>query len=109
MYDVTFRYTSGNSTGGGPFHFEIDEKAISPSINMLSTNGWDTWKNAVLENIELTEGSHILRLVVTNGEFNLGRMTFDYKGSLYYVVPVADAGENISVLLPSSLLTLDGC
>lgn len=108
LYDVSFRYACDNSAGGGPFHFEIDGAAISAPISMTPTNGWNTWRNAVLENVELSKGKHILRLVVTNGEFNLGRMTFDYTGPLDYTVPVADAGDNVSVLLPSNTTMLDG-
>lgn len=108
LYDVRFRYACDNSAGGGPFHFEIDGAAISAAISMTPTNGWNTWRNAVLENVELSKGKHILRLVVTNGEFNLGRMTFDYTGPLDYTVPVADAGDNVSVLLPSNTTMLDG-
>jgi len=108
LYDVTFRYASANSAGGGPFHFEIDGTTISDPVTMSSTNGWNTWRNKVLENVELSEGNHVLRLVISNGEFNLGRMTFQRAGDLDYIVPVADAGSNVSVTLPSNFTILDG-
>jgi len=34
LYDLSFRYASGNSNGGGPFHFEVDGTIVSPSIEM---------------------------------------------------------------------------
>ena len=33
-YDMSFRYASGNSSGGGPFYFEIDGKKISQDISV---------------------------------------------------------------------------
>ena len=108
LYDVTVRYASGNANGGGPFHFEIDGTMISPAINCSATGDWAAWTNKVVNNVTLTQGKHILRLVVTNGEFNLGRMTFAYANALSYVPPIADAGENVVVILPETTATLDG-
>ena len=108
LYDVTMRYASGNGNGGGPFHFEIDGNIISPTINCAATGDWDAWTNKVVNNVALTKGKHVLRLVVTNGEFNLGAMDFAYASPLSYVPPVADAGANVVVLLPASTATLDG-
>ena len=48
-----------------------------------------------------------MRLVILNGEFNLGKMTFARTGDLSYAPPVADAGDNISVLLTEATATLD--
>ena len=61
-----------------------------------------------MTDITLTKGKHILRLVIESGEFNLGKMTFTYKSSLSFVPPIASAGENISLTLPSSTTTLNG-
>ncbi len=108
LYDVTMRYASGNASGGGPFHFEIDGNMISPAINCTTTSDWGTWANKVVNNVALTKGRHVLRLVVTNGEFNLGAMNFAYASPLSYVPPVADAGDNVVVILPASTATLDG-
>ena len=107
-YNVTIRYASGNSNGGGPFHFEVDGEIISPNTSLASTGGWGTWTNKVINNVALTKGKHVLRLVVTNGEFNLGKMTFAYANPLSYVPPVAHAGENVLVILPSSTASLNG-
>lgn len=79
-YDVDFRYASGNTNGGGPFYFEIDGNQVSPNIVLGYTGAWDNW-NDKSTTIELTEGVHVLRFVVTNGEFNIGRMMFSYSGA----------------------------
>ncbi|MGB1217950.1 MAG: carbohydrate-binding protein, partial [Saprospiraceae bacterium] len=85
FYDLTIRYASGNPNGGGPFHLEIDGNTMSPNISMTTTSDWDSWASKTINTIELTQGEHILRLVVTNGEFNLGKMDFVYASPLGYV------------------------
>lgn len=107
-YDLSLRYASGNSSGGGPFYLEIDGNKISPDITVNDTGDWDSWSTKIINNIELNKGEQILRLYVTNGEFNLGKMTFSYASPLGYSPPFADAGENISVVLPDTTATLDG-
>ena len=106
-YDLSFRYTSGNSNGGGPFYFEIDGKKISSDFTVSSTGGWNTWATKLVNNIEFTQGKHILRLVVTSGEFNLGKLTFSYAAPLGYTTPIANAGNNVVVILPATTATLD--
>lgn len=107
-YDLSFRYASGNSSGGGPFYLEIDGQRISTDITVGNTNGWDNWASKMVSNIELNKGKQVMRLVFNNGEFNLGKMNFEFKNALSYVAPVADAGSNVLVILPSNSATLDG-
>ena len=87
-YDLNLRYASGNDNGGGPFYFEVDGQQVSSGIAVAPTGDWGNW-NSKASNIDLTEGIHVLRLVVTNGEFNLGSMTFSYNA-----LECADPGEN---------------
>lgn len=79
-YDLSFRYASGNNSGGGPFNFQVDDTQVSPNIVMASTGDWNNWVDKQTT-INLTEGIQVLRFAVTNGEFNLGRMIFTYNGS----------------------------
>lgn len=43
IYDLSFRYASGNESGGGPFYFEVDGTKISPDISIGYTSDWDVW------------------------------------------------------------------
>jgi endo-1,3(4)-beta-glucanase len=108
VYDLTFRYASGNANGGGPFHFEIDGRRISPDIQVSTTSNWNSWTQKTVSGIELNKGEQVLRLAFTGGEFNLGRMTFTYAGELDNAPPYADAGEAVVVLLPSNTAALNG-
>jgi endo-1,3(4)-beta-glucanase len=47
-------------------------------------------------------------LVATNGEFNLGKLNFTYTSPLDYVPPIANAGENVVVIIPETTAILDG-
>ena len=108
FYSLDFRYASGNNNGGGPFHLELDGNPISDPITVNSTGDWYNWATKTVNDIPLSKGDHILKLSFSDGEFNLGNMTFTYSTPLPYDQPVADAGENIVVALPGNSTTLDG-
>ncbi len=110
IYDLSFRYASGNAVGGGPFYLEIGGNKISSDIfvNSTSTTNWSTWATKTVNNIELNKGNQVLRVSFSSGEFNLGKLTFTYASPLSYNPPVADAGENVVVVLPATTAVLDG-
>ena len=110
LYSFAFRYASGNSAGGGPFHLELDGQAISSDILVPSTSStvWTVWATKTVANIPLTAGKHILKIAFSSGEFNLGKMTFTRTGDLAYSYPSANAGTDLKVVLPASTATLDG-
>ncbi|WP_406684703.1 glycosyl hydrolase [Seonamhaeicola sp. MEBiC1930] len=87
-YDLSIRFASGNSGGGGPIYFEIDGTKVSQEINFSYTGDWGAWSTKAAT-IDLTEGTHVLRLGVTNGEVNIGRMSFSYNS-----VACTPPGEN---------------
>lgn len=110
MYSLDFRHASGNASGGGPFHLELDGQAVSSDIAVPSTSTtvWTVWASKTVENIPLTAGLHVLRVAFSNGEFNLGKMTFARTGYLTASYPSASAGADVKVLLPASTVALDG-
>ncbi|VBB48384.1 Glycosyl hydrolase family 81 [uncultured Paludibacter sp.] len=108
MYAMDFRYASANTTSRGPFHLELDGRIISSDITVPVTSAWDAWATKTVNNIPLVKGKHILRVAFTYGEFNLGKMTFIRTGNIPYNYPVANAGEDIKVILPQSSAMLDG-
>lgn len=79
-YDLDIRYASGNTNGGGPLYFEIDGMQVSPNVVFPSTGDWNVWATRSAT-IELDAGIHVLRLVASGGEFNIGEMTFAFSGS----------------------------
>ena len=110
LYTLKFRYSSGNPNGGGPFTLQAQDLVVTDSIYVPSTSSsnWDTWKTKEISNVPLQKGEQILRVNFHGGEFNLGKMIFEFNSPLDYGIPVADAGGNISVLYPETTTSLDG-
>ena len=102
LYSLAFRYASGNSAGGGPFHLEVDGRVVSGDISVPSTSStvWTLWATKTVADIPLTQGKHVLRLGFTAGEFNLGKMTFARTADLPFSYPTANAGIDLKVILP---------
>ena len=110
LYSFAFRYSSGNSAGGGPFHLEMDGQTVSSDIPVPSTSStvWTIWATQTISNIPLTAGQHILKVAFSAGEFNLGKMTFARTGDLTFSYPTANAGTDVKVVLPATSTSLDG-
>ena len=110
LYSFAFRYSSGNPLGGGPFHLEVDGQVVSGDIPVSSTSStvWTIWATGTISNIPLTQGQHILRVVFSAGEFNLGRMIFARTGDIPFSIPVANAGTDAKLVLPATSIMLDG-
>jgi len=107
-YSFSFRNASDNSAGGGPFHLELDGNPITDDISTSFTGGWDVWTTKNAGEVALSQGEHILKVAFGSGEFNLGEMTFTYVAPLDYNQPVADAGDNVLVIIPETTAQLDG-
>jgi endoglucanase Acf2 len=110
LYSFAFRYASGNSAGGGPFHLELDGQPVSADISVPSTSTtvWDIWATKTVADIPMTPGTHVLRVAFSNGEFNLAKMTFTRTGDLTSSFPTANAGGKLILVLPETSATLDG-
>ena len=107
-YNLSFRFASGNTAGGGPMRIEADGIVVASGISFNYTGDWYNWQTKNVNTIPLKSGQQILRIYFEGGEFNLGRLTFTYSSPLSYSQPVADAGANQIVVLPQSNVALDG-
>ena len=108
FYDLAYRFASDLPSGGGPFYLELNGVQISNNLYAVNTGDWYNWSSESISDIILNAGQHILRLVFSDGGFNLGRLTFTYNRELDFSPPFANAGEDIIVLSPASSTTLDG-
>ncbi len=73
-YDLDIRVAKDGD--GGLFHIEIDGEDVTGAINVPNTAGWQTWETITLEDISLTEGEHVMRLVFESDYFNLNYLEF---------------------------------
>jgi hypothetical protein len=67
LFEITFRVASPNS--GTRFNFYLDNKRIS-YVSVPNTGSWQTWQS-VVKNITINQGKHYLKIVATNGGFNI--------------------------------------
>jgi endo-1,3(4)-beta-glucanase len=98
-YNVNIRYTSGNSTGGGPFWFEnAAGTKISPDITVAMNDvNWTAYTNKAVTGVTLASGVQVIRVKVGTGGFNLGKMTFTYTGGNVAVTGVTVTPTTASI------------
>ncbi len=80
-YDLSVRYQSGNASGGGPFHIQVDGLRVCGDITMVSTSSWNTWATKAVTGVILPAGIHVVRLVFDMAGFNIGRISFTRTGN----------------------------
>lgn len=68
-YTLTFRYASGSS--GGTFHIENNGVNVSGPVKVTGTGGWQSWRNIVVTNVILYQGSQKLKVVFETAGYNL--------------------------------------
>ena len=109
-YTLSFRYTNGNTSAGGPVELYSDGQLAKGGITVQPTGGWGAgfWSTHTVNNVPLKSGIQVLRVLFVGNGLNLGRLTFTYSSPLPYSQPVADAGANQVIVLPQNTATLNG-
>lgn len=108
VYDLGFRFASGNPQGGGPLQVAMNGFPVTSWISMPTTGAWNSFTDREVQGLELAAGVHIMRVAFDGGEVNLGTMSFAYTGPLSVERPVANAGDSVLVALPAQTAILDG-
>ena len=108
-YTLSLRYASGNTAGGGPIYLELDGQVVSGDLQVSYSGDLSAFATAILQNVELREGTHVLRLNFDGGELNIGRLTFTYVEPLDYTPPIADAGDDSTLVAPATSITRHAC
>lgn len=108
-YTLSFRYTNGTASAGGPVELYSDGQLVKGGITVQPTGGWGSgfWSTHTVNNVPLKSGVQVLRVLFVDAGLNLGRLTFTFDSPLNYSQPVADAGANQVVVLPQGTATLD--
>ena len=75
----TLNVRAANVGTGATFRLEVDGSDVTGSLSVPNTGGWDTWQTVSVSGISLTQGQHVLRLVMVspNAE-NSGVGDFNY-------------------------------
>ena len=81
VYDLISRTASNEPTLNKQFTVLIDGNPLA-TINPVYTNGWDTFTDMTVSDLNLTSGQHTLRVNLTTGYFDLNYLTFQPPGTL---------------------------
>jgi beta-glucanase (GH16 family) len=107
-YKAVFRVAS--QTGAGSFAIYFDNQLLADHLKVNATGAWSTFTNLTIDSLQLTAGTHILK-IYSYGGFNLGNMTFSQCTGLANKVndeivlyPNPTASSNINLKIPSGLL-----
>jgi hypothetical protein len=73
-YTITLRYATLDNTG--KIKFKLDGAALTETITLASTGGFQTWGNQTVSNVILYKGTHTFRLLFEKGGANFGYMKF---------------------------------
>lgn len=69
-YQFDFRIASGGTTAG-KLRVLVDGNQVIGSTTINVTGGWQTWNTVTVKDINLTAGSHNLRVLIDDGGFNV--------------------------------------
>jgi len=68
---VTLQFEVSSESNGGKFSIEIDGKSIQPLVSVPNTKGYDSWQKVELKGVQLSGGSHKLRVKAEKGGYQL--------------------------------------
>ncbi len=74
MYDLDLRMATEGD--GKILHIEVDGQNVSGPVAVPNTEGWQIWGTTTVEDLNLTAGTHVLRLVFDSDYMNLNYMEF---------------------------------
>lgn len=73
-YDLDLRVARDGDDG--ELHIEMDGEDITGTIAVPNTGGWQTWETVTLNDINLDQGEHIMRIVFDSDYMNLNYVEF---------------------------------
>jgi hypothetical protein len=86
----TFEFVVAAPDAGGRVHILSGGDNLTGSVDIASTGGWTSWESVYADNVELSAGEQIWRLVIESGDFNIDKI----------VVAPVDNTPAITVLSP---------
>ena len=100
-YTLTARVASMNTASS--FRVEMDGTTIA-TITVPNTGAYEAWQTVTVPNISLTAGLKTMRIYFITGGFNINSVTFTTPN----IAPVANAGTDKVITLPTSTVALTG-
>jgi hypothetical protein len=104
-YNMLFRIASAQSTGG-KFHANIDGQNVTGTITVPNTGGKQTWQTVTINNVSLSAGQHVLRLVMDStgsGGYVANFNWFELIGTSTSSVPTAPSNLTATAVSTSQI------
>jgi alpha-L-fucosidase len=107
-YSIDFRVAVG-SDAGGTIHLESDGKNVTGPIVFNNTGGWSNWTDLVVNNVSLTAGNHVIRMVADSEPLhglsigNFEKMTFKLTSTTPPPVTVSTPFQNQPQGVPGTI------
>ncbi len=74
-YEVSVRVAT--ALDGGKIRLWLDDTTdLTGIVDILSTGGWNNWKNIKLGDLNLPEGDHTLKVEIVKGEYDFASLSF---------------------------------
>lgn len=90
-YNITLRYATLDNTG--KIKLKLDGAALTETITLASTGGYQTWGNQTISNVVLYKGTHTFRFYFEKGGANIGYMKFTLSKKISEVPFLATTAE----------------
>ena len=104
-YSVAFRIASPNN--GAQFQIRKSDGSVISTVTVPNTGGWQNWQT-VSTTVALGAGKQTLRIFTSNASGGWNFNWMDFKAAKVNKVPVANAGSNQTITLPSNSAGLNG-
>lgn len=110
-YDLELRVAS--DSGGGDLHIEFDGHDVTGSLSFAPTGGWQNYITIGANDVYLTKGLHIMRIVMDATYFNINWLNFTGGPDIYgdftgdFQVNIDDLPGFVSIWLDNDCGPLD--
>lgn len=110
-YNIAVRVAA--EAGGKAMHIEMNGIDVTGSISVPATGGWQTWTNITVEDVDLTSGPQIMKVVFDTDGINLNYVTVTSLNEFPTVSLTAPANNSIiegpaDVVLTATASDADG-
>jgi hypothetical protein len=83
-----------SALSGSSFHLEVDGKQVGSSVSVPNTGSWDSYATAVLKNVKLGAGKHVLTVVIDGQTKSAGNFDwFEVAPASTFATPTAKAAK----------------
>jgi len=100
-YNIQARVAS--EPGGKQMHVELDGVNVSGTINVPATGGWATWQTVTINNVNLTAGNKVMRIVFDTDGINCNYVNFVLNANAAPTVSLTAPANGSTYMAPASV------